>query len=345
MRIRSRLSHLAAVALAAGLTAGAAQAQFKERNFRVSNGVSKEHPMGNGLAKMGACTLEKSGGKMKIQPFWDGALGSDLTGTQSVRTGSLDMVITSTAPVVSIVPALGVFDLPFLFNTSSEADKLLDGKVGDWFSAKLPAVGLVNLAWWENGFRHTTNSKRPINKVEDFDGVKMRVMQNAIFLDTFKTLGSNAVPMAFTEVYSALETKTVDGQENPFTNIENMKFYEVQKYLTLTKHAYSPTLVLFSKKIWDTLSAQEQATLRECAVQGRDEQRRANRAMEARSVDSLKAKGMTVNEIAPAEMQRIRERSSVIYERHTKAIGDEAITMVTAELKRIRDNAGDGTKQ
>ncbi|MBT2335431.1 TRAP transporter substrate-binding protein [Variovorax paradoxus] len=338
MRIRFHPSRLVAVALAAGLAAGAAQAQFKERNFRVSNGVSKEHPMGNGLAKMGACTLEKSGGKMKIQPFWDGALGSDLTGTQSVRTGSLDMVITSTAPVVSIVPALGVFDLPFLFNTSSEADKLLDGKVGDWFSAKLPAVGLVNLAWWENGFRHTTNSKRPINKVEDFDGVKMRVMQNTIFLDTFKTLGSNAVPMAFTEVYSALETKTVDGQENPFTNIENMKFYEVQKYLTLTKHAYSPTLVLFSKKIWDTLSPQEQATLRECAVLGRDEQRRANRAMEARSVDSLKAKGMTVNEIAPAEMQRIRERSSVIYERHAKAIGEEAITMVNAELKRIREN-------
>ncbi|CAN7570223.1 TRAP transporter substrate-binding protein [Variovorax sp. LjRoot290] len=339
MTIRSsRLSRFVAVALAAGVAAGAAQAQFKERNFRVSNGVSKEHPMGNGLAKMGACTLEKSGGKMKIQPFWDGALGNDLTGTQSVRTGSLEMVITSTAPVVSIVPELGVFDLPFLFNTSSEADKLLDGKVGDWFAAKLPAVGLVNLAWWENGFRHTTNSKRPINKVEDFDGVKMRVMQNTIFLDTFKTLGSNAVPMAFTEVYSALETKTVDGQENPFTNIENMKFYEVQKYLTLTKHAYSPTLVLFSRKIWDTLSPQEQTTLRECALQGRDEQRRANRAMEARSVDNLKAKGMAVNEIAPAEMQRIRDRSSVIYERHAKAIGGEAITMVTSELKRIRGN-------
>lgn len=338
MPIQPRLSRLLAVALAAGLAAGAAQAQFKERSFRVSNGVSKEHPMGNGLAKMGACTLEKSGGKMKIQPFWDGALGSDLTSTQSVRTGSLDMVITSTAPVVSIVPELGVFDLPFLFNTSSEADKVLDGKSGDWFAAKLPAVGLVNLAWWENGFRHTTNSKRPINKVEDFEGVKMRVMQNTIFLDTFKTLGSNAVPMAFTEVYSALETKTVDGQENPFTNIENMKFYEVQKYLTLTKHAYSPTLVLFSRKIWDTLSPQEQTTLRECALQGRDEQRRANRAMEARSVDNLKAKGMTVNEIAPAEMQRIRERSSVIYERHAKAIGDEAITMVTSELKRIRSS-------
>jgi tripartite ATP-independent transporter DctP family solute receptor len=335
MTCKTTLSIAVAVAL---LAAGSAHAQFQDRTFRVSNGVSKEHPMGNGLAKMGACTQQKSGGKMKIQPYWDGALGSDLTATQQVRTGSLEMVLTSTAPLTSIVPALGVFDLPFLFHNEKEADQVLDGKVGDWFAAKLPAVGAVNLAWWENGFRHTTNSKRPITRLEDFDGVKMRVMQNNIFLDTFKTLGSNAVPMAFSEVYSALETKTVDGQENPFNNIENMKFYEVQKYLTLTKHAYSPTLVLFSKKIWDTLSPQEQATLRECALQGRDEQRRANRAMEARSVDNLKAKGMAVNEIAPAEMQRIRDRSSVIYERHAKSIGDEAITMVSSELKRIRGN-------
>ena len=338
LRTVANFTRTAALAASFCLAASAAQAQFQDRNFRVSNGVSKEHPMGNGLAKMGACTLEKSGGKMKIQPFWDGALGSDLTSTQSVRSGSLDMVLTSTAPVVSIVPSLGVFDLPFLFNNAAEADQVLDGKVGDWFSAKMPAVGAINLAWWENGFRHTTNSKRPINKVEDFDGVKMRVMQNTIFLDTFKTLGSNAVPMAFTEVYSALETHTVDGQENPFTNIENMKFYEVQKYLTLTKHAYSPTLVLFSKKIWDTLSPQEQTVLKGCAAVGRTEQRRANRAQEAMSVDNLRAKGMVVNEISPAEMQRVRDRAKVIYERHAKAIGEEAVTMVTGELKRIRGN-------
>jgi tripartite ATP-independent transporter DctP family solute receptor len=333
-----RCMHAIALAALAALGTSAAQAQFQEHTFRVSNGVSKEHPMGNGLAKMGACTLEKSGGKMKIQPYWDGALGSDLTSTQSVRSGSLDMVITSTAPVVSIVPALGVFDLPFLFGTAAEADQILDGKAGDWFAAKLPAVGLINLAWWENGFRQTTNSKRPITKMEDFDGVKMRVMQNNIFLDTFKTMGSNAVPMAFTEVYSALETKTVDGQENPFSNIENMKFYEVQKYLTLTKHAYSPTLVLFSKKIWDTLSPAEQTTLRDCAVQGRADQRKANRAMEAKSVDNLRAKGMIVNEISPMEMQRIRDKVKVIYERHAKEIGDEAINQVLPELKRIRGN-------
>lgn len=330
------LGRVAAIAAAALLATGAAHAQFQDRTFRVSNGVSKEHPMGNGLGKMGACTLARSGGKMKIQPYWDGALGNDLTATQQVRTGSLEMVLTSTAPLTSIVPALGVFDLPFLFNNEKEADQLLDGKVGDWFAAKLPAVGAVNLAYWENGFRHTTNSRHPITKLEDFQGVKMRVMQNNIFLDTFKTLGSNAVPMAFSEVYSALETRTVDGQENPFMNIENMKFYEVQKYLTLTKHAYSPTLVLFSKKIWDTLSPQEQGVLKECAVEGRAEQRRANREAEARSVANLRSRGMQVNEISAAEMTRIREKSKVIYERHGKAIGDEALNMVSGELKRIR---------
>jgi len=248
------------------------------------------------------------------------------------------MVITSTAPLVGIMPAIGVFDLPFLFNNEREADQVLDGKAGDWFDGKFPALGLVNLAWWENGFRNTTNSKRPITRVEDFEGVKMRVMQNNVFIDTFRTLGSNAVPMAYSEVYSALETKTVDGQENPFANIENSKFYEVQKYLTLTKHAYSPLVVLLSKKTWDGLSGPEQAALKECAARGRDEERRVNREQAVSSVGNLQAKGMTINEISAAEMVRIRDKTKPVYEQHGKAIGDEAMTLVLGELKRIRGN-------
>jgi tripartite ATP-independent transporter DctP family solute receptor len=315
-----------------------ALAQFTDRNLRLSVPVPKEHPMSIGLVKMGACTAEKSGGKLKLQPFYDGVLGNDINATQSARSGTIDMLITSTAPLVTMVPSWGVFDLPFLFNNESEADQVLDGKVGDWFAAKLPAIGLVGLAWWENGFRHTTNSKRAINKLEDFDGVKMRVMQNTIYIDTFKTLGSNAVPMAFSEVYSALETKTVDGQENPFANIENMKFYEVQKYLTLTKHAYAPLTLLVSKKTWDTMSADEQRVMRECALLGRDEERGINRAQAATTLANLKAKGMQVNEISPAEMQRIRDKTRIVYDQHSKAIGDEAMTLVFNELKRIRGN-------
>lgn len=330
---------LLALAMVASLLAAApAQAQFQERSLRLSVPVPKEHPQGNGVAKMSACTLEKSGGKLKIQAFYDGALGNDIAATSSVRTGSLDMVITSTAPLVGILPAIGVFDLPFLFSNEREADLVLDGKAGDWFNTKLMGVGLVNLAWWENGFRNATNSKRPITKAEDFEGVKMRVMQNNIFLDTFKALGSNAVPMAYSEVYSALETKTVDGQENPFANIENSKFYEVQKYLTLTRHAYSPLAVMLSRKVWDGMSPAEQGAMRDCAALGRDEERRVNRAQGVSSVANLKAKGMLVNEISPAEMQRIRERAKVVYDTHAKSIGDEAINLVFGELKRIRGN-------
>ncbi len=332
----TRTGIAATIAATALFAAGSANAEFEDRTIRVSNGVSKEHPMGNGLAAMGTCTLERTGGKMKIQPYWDGALGNDLTATQSVRTGSLEMVLTSTAPLTSIIPSFGVFDLPFLFNDEKEADQVLDGKVGGWFSDKLPAVGAVNLAWWENGFRHTTNSRHPITKVEDFQGVKMRVMQNNIFIDTFKELGTNAVPLAFSEIYSALETGTVDGQENPFNNIENMKFYEVQKYLTLTKHAYSPTLVLFSKKVWDELSPEEQNVLKECALVGQKEQRKVNREKSEVSLANLKDQGMQVNEITTEEMERLREKLKVIYERHAASIGPETLDLVFAELKRIR---------
>jgi tripartite ATP-independent transporter DctP family solute receptor len=329
---------LTAVAAAGALCAGPALAQFQERTLRLSVPVPKEHPQGNGVQKMSACTLEKSGGKLKIQPFYDGSLGNDIAATQSVRTGTLDMVITSTAPLVGILPSIGVFDLPFLFANEREADQVLDGKAGDWFIDKLQGVGLVNLAWWENGFRNTTNSRRAITKAEDFEGVKMRVMQNNVYIDTFKALGSNAVPMAYSEVYSALETKTVDGQENPFANIENSKFYEVQKYLTLTRHAYSPLAILLSKKTWDTMSPPEQAAMKECAARGRDEERRVNREQAVTSVSNLKSKGMLVNEIGAAEMARIRDKTKPVYDQHGKAIGDEALNLVFGELKRIRGN-------
>jgi len=161
-------------------------------------------------------------------------------------------------------------------------------------------------------------------------------MQSSVFLDTFQALGSNAVPMSYSEVYSALETRTVDGQENPLNNIEDMKFYEVQKYLTLSRHAYSPAALLFAKKTWDTLSTQEQALLQTCAITGRDAQRKASRAMEAKGEASLRAKGMLVSKISPADMTQIRAATQPIYERYAKIIGQEAISMVTDELRRIR---------
>lgn len=332
---RSLLGSVCAVALAAALTAPAA-AQVSERHIRVSNGVNQEHPNGLGVAEMASCAAEKSGGVITITGFWGGALGGDLEATQALRSGTQEMVVTSSSPLVGIVPELGVFDLPFLIGNEAEADALLDGAFGDAMSAKLEAAGLVNLAYWENGFRNTTNSRHPITRWEDFEGVKMRVMQNPIFLDTFSNMGANAVPMAFGEVFSALETGAIDGQENPFVTIQTSKFNEVQDYLSVTRHAYTPFLVLFSKPIWDTYSAEEQQILSDCAVQARTVQRQANRDLNAQAYEELQATGMAINELTPEEVERIRERAQPIYANHAATIGQETIDQAMAALEAIR---------
>ena len=193
----------------------------------------------------------------------------------------------------------------------------------------------MNLAYWENGFRNLTNSKRPVAKVEDLEGIKVRVMQNNIFLDSFKTLGTNAVPMAFGEIFTALETRTIDGQENPFVTIETSKFSEVQKYLSVTRHAYTPFLVLYSKKLWDQLKPEEQAVLREAAIEGQKVERAANRALNEKSLASLK-KTMTVNEVSPAEQKRMLDKVKPVYDKNVPAIGPEAVNVVMDALKKAR---------
>lgn len=327
---------LAAAAATLVFTTGPAFAQYTERTIRVSNGINEDHPVGNGFHKMRQCALDQSGGKMKLAGFWGGALGGDLQATQALRSGTQEMVITSTSPLIGILPDLGVFDLPFLFSNEKEADAILDGKVGDYINGKLPAVGLVNLSYWENGFRNLTNSRRPVTKWEDMQGVKVRVMQNNIFLDTFKNMGANAVPMAFGEVFTALETRAIDGQENPFVTIDTSKLYEVQKYLSVTRHAYTPFLVLYSKRLYDQLSPAEQKTLTDCSKIGRDEQRKVSRALSEKSLVSLKQKGMTINELAPAEQARMREQAKPVWERHAATIGPDTVKLMQAELAKLR---------
>jgi tripartite ATP-independent transporter DctP family solute receptor len=313
-----------------------AVAEVSTRTITMSNGVAETHPVGNGVEAMRACMTEKSGGKWTLNAFWSGALGNDLDATQALRSGTQEMVITSTSPLVGIEPALGVFDLPFLFNNTEEADAVLDGEFGTQMSERMTASGLVNLAWWENGFRNLTNSLRPITKLEDFAGMRVRVMQNNIFLDTFQTLGTNATPMAFGEVFTALETKAIDAQENPFVTIDTSKFYEVQDYVSATQHAYTPFMVLFSGPIFDTYSEEEQQILRDCAVIGRDVQRTASRELSGKSLATIQEAGMIYNELEVAELERIREAVAGVYERNAATIGQDVIDAMQAELARIR---------
>jgi TRAP-type transport system periplasmic protein len=331
-----RFSKYLIAASALALMTTTASAQFTERTIRMSNGVNADHPVGNGVTKMTACLATKSGGKMKLQAFWGGALGGDLQATQALRSGTQELVVTSSSPLVGILPDLGVFDLPFLFANEKEADTVLDGAYGKYISEKLPATGLVNLSYWENGFRNLTNSKKAVEKVEDFPGLKVRVMQNNIFLDTFKTVGANAVPMAFQEVFAALETKAIDGQENPFVTIDTSKMYEVQKFLSVTRHAYTPFLVLYSKPLFDKLSADEQKALMDCAADGQKEQRTVSRVLNETSLANLKKQGMAVNEISADQQKRMRDAVKPVYERASTTIGKETVDRMQAELAKIR---------
>ena len=324
------------IAGAALLVATSSFAQFAERTIKWTNGVNEDHSVGLGVKKMQEVLDAKTGGKMKINAFWGGSAGGDLAGAQATRAGTQEIVCTSGSALMGIVKELGVFDLPFLFANEKEAYAVLDGPAGQYFNKKLEAAGLVNLAYWENGFRNLTNSKRAVAKVEDFEGMKVRIMQNTIFLDTFKTLGANPTPMAFGEVFMALETKAIDGQENPFSTIETAKLYEVQKYLSVTRHAYSPFFVLYSKKLWDQLNPQEQAVLREAALAGQTVQRDASRAQDEKSLAMLKTRGMVVTEFSPAEKARIVAKLKPIYDKHVPNIGAEAVNIVQDALKKVR---------
>ncbi|RST86932.1 TRAP transporter substrate-binding protein [Aquibium carbonis] len=325
-----------ALALGTCVFAGSAMAEFKDRTIRISNGVAETHPVGSGVTAMKECLTEKSGGKMKVNAFWSGALGGDLDATQALRSGTQEMVVTSSSPLVGILPALGVFDLPFLFADETEADTILDGDFGAYVSDMMPGVGLINLAYWENGFRNLTNSQRPVAGVDDIKGLKVRVMQNNIFLDSFLNLGANAVPMSFGEVFTALETGAIDGQENPVVTIDTSKFSEVQKHLTMSRHAYTPFMVLYSKPLWDQLSADEQAALQECAIVGRDAQRKASRDLGAQSLENVKAAGMEVVDLTPEAQAAMREAVAPVYEKHAATIGQEVVDKMMAELKKMR---------
>lgn len=325
--------------LAAALLAGAAipaAAEIQERTITVSNGISETHPVADGIRAMQACFDEKTGEKWTLNAFWSGALGGDLDATQALRSGTQEMVVTSSSPLVGIEPALGVFDLPFLFSSDAEADAVLDGDFGTMISDKLPAAGLINLAYWENGFRNLTNNLRPVTSIEDLEGMRVRVMQNDIFLDTFTDLGTNAMPMSFGELFTALETGTIDAQENPYVTIDTSKFYEVQKYLTATRHAYTPFLMLFSKPIFDTYEAEEQQILRDCAMVGQAVERTALRTLSDQSLAAVQAEGMEFNEIEPDELTRIRDAVRPVYEKHADEIGRDVVEAVQAALAEIR---------
>jgi tripartite ATP-independent transporter DctP family solute receptor len=332
-----RRTLVATAALAAFLAPLAAAAQdIKPRLIRFGYGLNEQSNQGRAVKVFAEAVEKASGGKMKVRAIGAAALGPDTQMQQALIGGAQEMMVGSTATLVGITKEMALWDTPFLVNSGKEADALLDGPVGQKVIAKLPEKGLVGLVYWENGFRNLTNSKRPVTKVEDLDGIKLRVMQNNVFLESFKTLGANAVPLPFSELFSALETKTVDGQENPFNTILSSKFYEVQKYLSVTNHVYSPWIVLVSKKWWDGLSKDEQKVLMDAAKASRDFERKDTREEAGKALAELKTKGMQINVLSPAESARMRDKLTRVNASIAANVGMDLWNETQAELARIR---------
>ncbi len=324
------------VALAALAPFVAAQAQdIKERAFKLALQNPKGHPLAVGADKFAEIVAAKSGGKLKVNVFAGGTLGGDAPNVSALQGGTIEMVLLNSGILASQVKSFEAYDLPFMFATPQEADAVVDGPFGQKMHTSLAEKGIVGLAYFELGFRNITNSKRPINTVEDIAGLKLRVIPNAINVDWVKALGANPTPLAFPEVYAALEQKAIDGQENPLNVILANKFAEVQKFLAITNHQYNPQSLILSKKVWDTLAAPEKKILQDAATEAAQFQRKTSREASAGTLDALKKAGMQVTEFSPAEQAKLREKLKPVIDKHGAALGD-TVKEMTAEIAKLR---------
>jgi len=329
------LKSLLAAALLLGAAVTTQAADYQTRIIRFGYGLAEDSNLGRAARFLAEDLDKRTGGKLKIKAFGNASLGSDIQMQNALIGGAQEMAVVTTATLVGIVDDFGVFDLPFLFRNEREADAILDGPFGQKMAAKLQDKGLVGIVYWENGFRNLTNSKRPITRIEDLQGIKLRVMQNPLYIDMFNGFGANAVPLSFSELFTALESRTVDGQENPLNTIQSSKFYEVQKYLSITRHVYSPFILLASKKWWDGLTADEKKALQESAVATRDFERKDSREAGAKALEFLKQKGMQVTVISDKEVGRMQDVMRPAIAKFAAAGHVELVKELTSELAAL----------
>lgn len=326
---------LAVAAVLLGSALPALAQDIQERTIKFGHLNNADHPVSLGVKKFAELVAAKSGGKLKVQEFPASTLGNELQQQSALQGGVQEMSAPATTSLAGIVKEFGLVDFPFSMGSFAQADALLDGPLGRALIAKLPEKGLVALGYWDLGFRNVTNSKRPITRAEDLDGLKIRVIPNPVFLDTFKAFKANPVPMPFAELYGALESKAVDGQENPFAVILSNKFFEVQKFVSATNHVYAANIVLVSKRFWDKLSATEKKILNDAADEARGYQRQTSRVAAQKAVAELQAKGMAYNEVSPAEQARMRQIAKPVTDKFLATYDPAIAKLYTDEMAHI----------
>lgn len=314
--------------LAAAALTGIAAGASAQTVIEVGHATTLDSHYGMGMTRFGEVLEEVSDGQMTLVQHPAAALGGEREMIEAVQIGTLDMVITSTGPLPNFVPETQVLDLPFLFRDYAHARGVLDGEIGQELLQKVDEAGFKALAWTENGFRHITNSQRPIRTPEDLAGLKIRTMENPIHLRAFEALGAAPTPMSFAELFTALQQGVVDAQENPIVVITVSNFAEVQGHLSLTGHLYSPAIILMSQDFWNGLSEEEQGWVMEAAKASVEVTRNRVTELEETGVDRLREAGMEV--VTDVDKEAFQTAVQPAYEQYTSQFGDELIERIRA---------------
>lgn len=288
------------------------------------------HPYHVGMEKFAELVDAKTSGQVKVEVFHSSQLGNERELVEALQMGTTDICLISTAPMAGFSKDFLVYDLPYLFTSPQQAYEILDGPIGKASMEGIKKADLIGLAFWENGFRNITNSKRELLTPEDLKGLKIRTMENKIHMATFRALGADPTPIASGEVFTALQQKTVDGQENPLTGIFTSKYYEVQKYLTLSEHFYSPAPLLIGKESWGKLNAEQQKGVQAAADEAKTFQRELNQREVAQAQKELAAKGMTISTVDKAVWKKAM---APIYKQFESEVGADKLKAILEATK------------
>ena len=324
-RVRA-VAALAIIGVTLGVLALAADIRAAEFDLVEAHTTTQDHPYTLGMVRFAQLVRERTGGRVAVQIHHSRQLGDERQVVEGLQLGTVHLTVTSTGPLGGFVPEMNVLDLPFLFRDASHAYKVLDGEIGRGLLDKFEAVGIKGLAFWENGFRHVTTGKTPVERPADLKGLKIRVMENRVHQAAFRQLGADATPMAWGEVFTSLQQGLLDAQENPIPIVSTFKLYEVQKYLSLTGHVYSPAPVLMSKKTWDRMPPDVQKILLDTAMEVAKIQRQLNRGQEEKQVGELRAKGMTV--IEKPDRNAFREAMKPVFDQFQGQFGKDLVQRI-----------------
>jgi len=294
---------------------------------------TKDRALSIGLDKFGEIVTKETGGAIKVEVFSDSVLGGERQILEGVQMGSVQGGLLSTAVTGTVALRVSAFDLPFLFKDRKIAFEVLDGPIGQEVLEDLPGKGIIGLGYWDSGFRNLTNSKREVNTLADMEGLKVRTMESKIHVDTWRTLGINPTPMSFNQLYTALEQKVVDGQENPYVIIKTNKLFEVQKYMTNTGHVYSSSVFVISKVFWDGLTDKEKEVITKAEREARTFERQLNEKQDNDCLSELAAAGMKVTELVPGEKEKIIQKLQQVYEEFAATIGGDFVDRLLTAAK------------